>query len=71
MRKVMDHTAVSAIQASSVTLKIWQHGAKENYCSLTTFNRPVLQGHNLTPIFCNGSQHLVSCSVLMVNLTSQ
>ena len=30
MRKVMGHTAVSAIQASSVTLTIWQHGAKEN-----------------------------------------
>ena len=41
MRKVMGHTAVSAIQASSVTLKIWQHGAKENYCNFTIFNRVV------------------------------
>ena len=36
VRKVMGHTAVSAIQASSVTLKIWQHGAKENCCNFTT-----------------------------------
>ena len=26
----MDHTAVSATKASSVTLKIWQNGAKGN-----------------------------------------
>ena len=25
------HTAVSTIEVSSVTLLIWQHGAKENY----------------------------------------
>ena len=30
MRKVMCHTTVSIIQASSVTLKTWQHGDKEN-----------------------------------------
>ena len=42
MRKVVGYTAVSAIQASSVvTLKIWQHGAKTNYCNFTTFNRVV------------------------------
>ena len=31
MRKVMGHTAVSATEASSVTLQIGQHGANENY----------------------------------------
>ena len=31
MRKEMGHTAVSTIKVSSVTLKIWQHGDKENY----------------------------------------
>ena len=31
--------------------------------------KPVLQASNL--IFCCGSQHLVSCSVLVVKLTSQ
>ena len=41
MRKVMGHTAVSAIQASSVTLQIWQHGAKENYCNFATLNMVV------------------------------
>ena len=35
-----------------------------NYLGL----EPVLQGPNLTLIFYSGSQHLVSCSVLMVNL---
>ena len=35
----MGHTAVLAIQASSVTLKNWQHGAKENGCNFATFNR--------------------------------
>ena len=25
----------------------------------------MLQARNLTPIFCSGSQHLVSCSVLV------
>ena len=37
----MGHTAVSATQASSVTLQIWQHGAKKNNCNLTSFNRVV------------------------------
>ena len=41
MRKVMGHTPVSAIKASSVTLQIWQHGAKENNSIFTTFNRVV------------------------------
>ena len=27
----MGHTAVSTIKVSSVTLQIWQHGAKQNY----------------------------------------
>ena len=27
--------------------------------------KPVLHGPNLTPIFCSGSQHLDSCSVLV------
>ena len=37
----MGHTAVSATQASSVTLYIWQHGAKENYSTFETFNMVV------------------------------
>ena len=37
MRKGMSHTTVSATQASSVTLKIWQHGAKENYSKFESF----------------------------------
>ena len=37
----MGHSAVSATQASSVTLKIWQHGDKENYCKFVSFNREV------------------------------
>ena len=37
----MGHTAVSAIQASSVTLYIWQHGAKESYNIFSTFSRLV------------------------------
>ena len=41
MRKGIGHTAVSATQASSVTLYIWQHGAKENYSKFETFNMVV------------------------------
>ena len=41
MRKGVGHTMVSATKASIVTLYIWQHGAKENYCNFTTFNRVV------------------------------
>ena len=37
----MGHTAVSATQSSSVTVQIWHHGAKENYCDFATFNRIV------------------------------
>ena len=37
----VSHTAVSTIKVSSVTLKIWQHGAKENYCNFSTFNRVI------------------------------
>ena len=37
----MGHTAVSATYASSVTLKIWQHGAKENDSNFATFNKVV------------------------------
>ena len=36
MRKGMSHIAVTATQASSVTLKIWQHGAKEKYSKFET-----------------------------------
>ena len=35
----MGHTAVSVTLVSSVTLYIWQHGAKENYCNFASFNR--------------------------------
>ena len=34
-------------------------------------HKSILHGPNLTLIFCNGSQHLVSCSVLVVNLYYQ
>ena len=37
----MGHTAVPATLASSVTLQIWQHGAKENYCKFASFNSVV------------------------------
>ena len=37
----MGHTAVSTIKVSSVTLKIWQHGAKEKYWNFATCNRVV------------------------------
>ena len=37
MRKV----TVSATQASSVTLKIWQHGTKENYSKFEIFKMAV------------------------------
>ena len=39
---VIGHTAVSATLASSVTLQILQHDAKENYCNFATVNRVVL-----------------------------
>ena len=41
MRTVMGHTAVSATEASSVTLYIRQHGAKESYSNFASFNRVV------------------------------
>ena len=37
----MNHTAVSATEASSVTLLIWQHGAKDNYCNFAIVDRVV------------------------------
>ena len=37
----MNHIADSATQASSVALYNWQHGAKENYCIFSTFNKVV------------------------------
>ena len=37
----MGHTAVSAIQASPVTLLIWLHGTKESYSNFSTFSRLV------------------------------
>ena len=39
MRRKMDHTTVS--ETFSVTLYIWQDGAKEKYCNFATFNRIV------------------------------
>ena len=41
MSKGMDHTAVSATEASSVTLQIWQRGAKQTYCNVEFFNSVV------------------------------
>ena len=37
----MDHTAVSATQASSLTLYSWQHGAKMNYSKFKAFKMVV------------------------------
>ena len=37
----MSHTSVSATEASPVILKIWQHGAIENYCIFANFKRVV------------------------------
>ena len=37
----MGHTAITSTKALSVILQIWQHGAKENNCNFTTFNRVV------------------------------
>ena len=37
----MGHTTVLAAQASSVTLSIWQHGAKEKYNNFASFNSVV------------------------------
>ena len=34
---MMGHTAVLATQASSVTLSIWQHGARDNYRNFYDF----------------------------------
>ena len=41
MRKEVGYTAVSATKALLVTLLIWQHGAKENYCKFAIFKRIV------------------------------
>ena len=38
IQKGMGHTAVSAIEASSMTLQIWQHEARENNCNFENFN---------------------------------
>ena len=35
----MGHIAVSATEASSVTLQIWQHVAEENYCKFAFFKQ--------------------------------
>ena len=43
----MGHTAVSATQAFSVTLRIWQNGAKENYCNFASFKRVVDKKSNI------------------------
>ena len=40
-RMEMGHTAVSATEASSLTLQIWQHGAKMNYCYLLSTHQRV------------------------------
>ena len=39
-----------ATQASSVTLWIWQHGAKGNYCKFATFKRVVNTKTNIIQI---------------------
>ena len=41
MRKGMGHTAVLATEVSSVTLQIWQCGAKENQCNFAPFSKIV------------------------------
>ena len=49
----MDRTAVSATQASSVTLLIWQHGAKENYSKFGTFQKAVNTKASINQIWPN------------------
>ena len=53
MRKGMDHTPVSASQASSETLYSWQHGAKENYSKFETFKKVVKIKTNMIQIGLN------------------
>ena len=38
IRKKLGHTMVSAIKASSVTLKIWQKELEGKYCESANFN---------------------------------
>ena len=49
----MDHAALSATQASSVTLQSWQHGAKENYNKFETFKMVVKTKTNMIQIGSN------------------
>ena len=44
MTNGIGHTAVTDIQASSVTFQVWQ--PKESYCIFATFNRLVLLNTN-------------------------
>ena len=37
-RKEILHTMVSATEASSATLQIWQHGVKNEYCDFANVN---------------------------------
>ena len=41
MIKAKGHIAISATEVSAVTLQILQHGGKDDYCKLATFNRVV------------------------------
>ena len=76
MRKRMDHTAVSATQASSMTLQIWQNGAKEKYCNFATFNRIVdttrfLEWDFLSDRAIPLSLHTLTFLILYIILSSQ
>ena len=51
----MGHTAVSATNASSVTLQIWQHRAKGNISNFASFNRVV---DTKTSIIQNGAKYI-------------
>ena len=55
IRPNMNHNSSTALERS--VINNWGRGLK-----------PVLNGSNLTLIFCSDSQHSVSCSVLASNL---
>ena len=55
MRKRMGHNAVSATQASSVTLYIRQHGAKESYSKFASFKMVVKTNTSMIHVGSNTS----------------
>ena len=49
----MGHYAVSATKASSLTLLIWQYGARENCFNFPSFNRVVDTKTSIIPMGSN------------------